>query len=196
MNIEEIKTSIMNDAPNRVYTEKGIEPLFSAPKEAKLVIVGQAPGIKAQESHLYWNDPSGNRLRDWIGLSREEFYQTNLIAHLPMDFYFPGSAKRGDLAPRKGFAQKWHPLLLKQLSEVELFLLIGQYAQAYYLKERRKKTLTETVKNYFSYLPEYLPLVHPSGRNGIWLKKNPWFEAEIVPFLQKKIIKMGIKSKK
>ena len=95
----------MNDAPNRVYTEKGIEPLFSAPKEAKLVIVGQAPGIKAQESHLYWNDPSGNRLRDWLGLSREEFYQTNLIAHLPMDFYFPGSAKRGDLAPRKGFAQ-------------------------------------------------------------------------------------------
>ena len=186
MNIEEIKTSIMNDAPNRVYTEKGIEPLFSAPKEAKLVIVGQAPGIKAQESHLYWNDPSGDRLRDWLGLSRKEFYQTNLIAHLPMDFYFPGSAKRGDLAPRKGFAQKWHPLLLKQLSEVELFLLIGQYAQAYYLKERRKKTLTETVKNYFSYLPEYLPLVHPSGRNGIWLKKILGLKQRLFHFYRKK----------
>ncbi|NLY44901.1 MAG: uracil-DNA glycosylase family protein [Tissierella sp.] len=182
---EEIKQEIMTDPMNESYTVKGIQPLFKASKDARIVIVGQAPGRKAEETHLFWNDPSGDRLREWMGISREEFYKTNRIAHLPMDFYYPGKAKTGDVPPRKGFAEKWHPCLLEEMAKIETIILIGNYAQKYYLGKRCEKNLTETVRNFEKYLPKYLPLVHPSPLNLGWLKRNPWFENDVLPVLRK-----------
>jgi uracil-DNA glycosylase len=180
----EIKKEIMSDPMNESYTSKGIPPLFIASKDARIVIVGQAPGRKAEESQLFWNDLSGNRLRNWMGVTREEFYNDDCIAHLPMDFYYPGKAIQGDLPPRKGFAEKWHPILLNEMTNIETILLIGSYAQKYYLDKRRKKSLTETVRSFKEYLPKYFPLVHPSPLNIGWFKRNLWFELEVVPVLK------------
>lgn len=185
---EEIKQAIMNDPMNRGYTARGIEPLFKASKDARIVIVGQAPGRKAEETRLYWNDLSGDRLREWLGMTREEFYSTDCIAHLPMDFYFPGKGESGDLPPRKGFAEKWHPLLLEEMPQIETIILVGSYAQKYYLGKRRKKNLTETVRNFREFLPNYFPLVHPSPLNLGWFKRNPWFEEEVIPILKKTVV--------
>lgn len=181
---EKIKQEIMADTMNDFYTRKGIPPLFKASKDARIVIIGQAPGQKAEETRLFWNDLSGDRLRDWLGVSREEFYKNDRIAQLPMDFYYPGKAKSGDLPPRKGFAKKWHPRLLEEMPNIETTLLIGSYAQKHYLDKRREKDLTETVKKFKNYLPEYLPLVHPSPLNIGWLKRNPWFESDVLPVLK------------
>lgn len=188
---EKIKQEIMDDPMNQNYTKKGIPPLFKASIEARLVIVGQAPGRKAEESRLFWNDLSGDRLREWLGISREIFYETNRIAHLPMDFYYPGKAKTGDAPPRKGFAEKWHPPLLELMPNIETIILIGSYAQEYYLNNRREKNLTETVRSYQKYLPKYFPLVHPSPLNLGWLKKNPWFDNDVLPIL-KEIVKKNL----
>lgn len=174
----------MADPMNETYTKRGVPPLFKASKEARIAIVGQAPGRKAEESQLFWNDLSGDRLREWMGISRETFYETDYIAHLPMDFYYPGKAKSGDVPPRKGFAEKWHPQLLKEMPDLETIILIGNYAQKYYLGKRREKNLTETVRHFEQYLPEYLPLVHPSPLNYGWMKRNPWFEIEVLPTLR------------
>lgn len=179
-----IQDEIMADPMNQTYTKKGIPPLFKASQDARIVIVGQAPGRKAEETRLFWNDPSGDRLRDWMEITREEFYGSQHIAQLPMDFYYPGKAKTGDKPPRKGFADKWHPRLLTEMPNVETILLVGNYAQKYYLGERCKKNLTETVKSFKEYLPKYLPLVHPSPLNIGWLKRNPWFELDVVPILR------------
>lgn len=181
---EEIKQAIIVDPVNETYTKRGVPPLFKASKEARIAIVGQAPGRKAEESQLFWNDLSGDRLRQWIGISRETFYETNQIAHLPMDFYYPGKAKSGDVPPRKGFAEKWHPLLLQEMPQIETVILIGSFAQKYYLGSRREKNLTETVRHFEQYLPDYLPLVHPSPLNYGWMKRNPWFEIEVLPTLK------------
>lgn len=191
MMFEKIKQEIMDDPMNQNYTKKGIPPLFKASIEARLVIVGQAPGRKAEESRLFWNDLSGDRLREWLGISREIFYETNRIAHLPMDFYYPGKAKTGDAPPRKGFAEKWHPPLLELMPNIETIILIGSYAQEYYLNNRREKNLTETVRSYQKYLPKYFPLVHPSPLNLGWLKKNPWFDNDVLPIL-KEIVKKNL----
>lgn len=181
----EIKKQIMTDTMNSSYTDRGVEPLFKASIDAKIAIIGQAPGRKAEESQMFWNDPSGDRLREWMGISRVVFYDTQVIAHLPMDFYYPGKAKSGDVPPRKGFAEKWHPMILEEMPQLETIILVGSYAQKHYLGKRRERNLTETVKNYEQYLPDYLPLVHPSPLNHGWLKRHPWFEEEIVPVLQK-----------
>jgi len=157
--LEELTQAIMSDEQNKAFTEKGIKPLFTIPKTARINIVGQAPGIRAQESGLYWNDPSGDNLRDWMGVSREEFYESGMFAIVPMDFYFPGHGKSGDLPPRKGFADKWHEKVLALAPDIQL-------------------------KNYKDYLPEFFPLVHPSPRNNIWQAKNPWFMEEVVPDLK------------
>lgn len=186
-NVQKIFDEIMADKENNEFTDAGIEPLFSAPQNAKVMIVGQAPGIKAQEARKYWFDKSGDRLREWLGVDADTFYNSDIFAIIPMDFYYPGKGKSGDLPPRKDFAPKWHPRLLKELPNIELIILIGQYAQKYYLGDKEKKNLTETVKAYKEYLPKLLPLVHPSPRNLIWLKKNPWFEEEVVPMLQERI---------
>lgn len=191
--LEEITKAIMADSQNKVFTEKNIEPLFAAPKTARINIVGQAPGIKAQESRLYWNDKSGDRLREWMGVDYDTFYHSGYFAVIPMDFYYPGKGKSGDLPPRKGFAQKWHQPILDLLPDIQLTILIGNYAQKYYLHQRSSVKLTDTVGHYKKYLPNYFPLVHPSPRNQIWMSKHPWFEAQVVPDL-KKIIQQIIQS--
>ena len=185
--LEDIKKAIMADSQNQAYTKRGIEPLFAAPKTARINIVGQAPGIKAQETRLYWNDKSGDRLREWMGDDYDTFYHSGYFAAIPMDFYFPGHGKSGDLPPRKGFAEKWHQQILELLPDLELTILIGQYAQKYYLHQKGTVKLTDTVKHYQDYLPEYFPLVHPSPRNQIWLAKNPWFAEQVIPDLQAKV---------
>ncbi|SFQ74648.1 uracil-DNA glycosylase family protein [Streptococcus equinus] len=184
---ERLVADIMADEQNVAYTEQGIRPLFTVPKTARINIVGQAPGIRAQESGLYWNDPSGDNLRKWLGVDRETFYESGLFAVVPMDFYFPGKGKSGDLAPRKGFADKWHKRALDLAPNIELHILVGSYAQRYYLHQKSSAKLTETVKHYKDYLPEFFPLVHPSPRNNIWQRKNPWFEQEVIPDLQKRV---------
>lgn len=188
---DEIKQKIINDPMNEAFTVRGIPPLFKASVDARIVIVGQAPGRKAEATRLFWNDLSGDRLREWMGISREKFYETDRIAHLPMDFYYQGKAKTGDVPPRKGFAEKWHPLLLKEMPNIETIILIGDYAQKYYLNKRCEKSLTETVRNFHKYLPEYFPLVHPSPLNLGWLKRNPWFDKEVLPVL-KDIVRKNI----
>ncbi len=183
MDVEKIKQAIMADSMNKVFTDQGIEPLFKVSPEAEIVLVGQAPGRLAQATKMVWNDQSGERLRMWLDLSRKEFYESEKNAHMPMDFYYPGKGKNGDNPPRRGFAEKWHPLLLKEMPKVKTLVLIGSFAQKFYLKDKAK-TLTETVKNYDKYLPDYFPLVHPSPLNLGWLKQNPWFEEEVIPVLR------------
>lgn len=168
------------------------QPIIQAAKQSKIIIIGQAPGLKVQLSGIPWDDASGNELRRWLGVTKEQFYDENLFALVPMGFCYPGKGKSGDLPPRPECAPLWHGRLLHYMKEVKLIILIGQYAQKYYLGDKLKPTLTETVKNYTTYLPQYLPLVHPSPRNKIWQKKNPWFEKDVVPQLQK-IVKRSLK---
>ncbi|WP_308004248.1 uracil-DNA glycosylase family protein [uncultured Lactococcus sp.] len=182
--LSKIFQEIKEDPQNTLYTAQGIDPLYAVHQEAKILIVGQAPGIRAQETRLFWNDPSGDRLREWLGISYEEFYSSSKLAILPMDFYFPGKGKSGDLPPRKGFAEKWHPLLIAEMPQLELIILIGSYAIPYYLNVPKQTRITDVVRNFEQYLPEYFPLVHPSPRNNIWLRKNPWFETEVLPELK------------
>lgn len=184
---EQLKKDIMLDVDNKVYSDKGIEPLFSAPRTAKILIIGQAPGIKAQESRIFFNDKSGVKLREWMGIDNELFYNSGLIGVVPMDFYYPGKGKSGDLPPRKNFAHKWHPRVLELMPDIKLIILVGKYAQDYYLKDKKEKNLTETVKNYKKYLPKYFPIVHPSPLNFRWHNKNPWFLEEVVPVLKKMV---------
>ena len=185
--LEKLIEDIKNDEENKKYTEQGIDPLFSAPKEARIVIVGQAPGLKAQENKMYWKDKSGDKLRLWTGIDEKTFYSSNLLAIIPMDFYYPGKGKSGDLPPRKNFAHKWHPRVLELMPDIKLIILVGKYAQDYYLKDKKEKNLTETVKNYKKYLPKYFPIVHPSPLNFRWHNKNPWFLEEVVPVLKKMV---------
>lgn len=184
---EQLKKDIILDIDNKVYSDKGIEPLFSAPRTAKILIIGQAPGLKAQESKIFFNDKSGVKLREWMGIDNEIFYNSGLIGVVPMDFYYPGKGKSGDLPPRKNFASRWHSRTLELMPDVELIILVGKYAQDYYLKDGKGKNLTETVKNYKTYLPKYFPIVHPSPLNFRWQAKNPWFLEEIVPELKYRV---------
>ena len=187
---EQLKKDIMSDIDNKKYSDKGSEPLFSAPRPAKILIIGQAPGLKAQESKIFFNDKSGVKLREWMGIDNEIFYNSGLIGVVPMDFYYPGKGKSGDLPPRKNFASRWHAKVLELMPDVELIILVGKYAQDYYLKDKKEKNLTETVKNYKKYLPKYFPIVHPSPLNFRWHNKNPWFLEEVVPVLQERIEKI------
>lgn len=159
-------------------------PVLRAAKTARLMIVGQAPGRKVQETGIPWNDPSGDRLRDWLQMDRETFYDETRIAIIPAGFCYPGKGKSGDLPPRPECAPLWHPPLRAALPEVKLTLLVGSYAQEYYLGGRRKETLTETVQAFREYLPLYLPLPHLSPRNTLWLKQRPWFQAEVIPAMR------------
>lgn len=137
-----------------------------------------------------WDDPSGRQLRKWLGVTDEVFYDETKIALVPMGFCYPGKGKTGDLPPRTECAPQWHKPLLDKLPNVELVILIGMYAQKYYLGKDAKRTLTENVKNHKEYLPKYLPLPHPSPRNRFWLKKNPWFDVEVLPVLKEQVEKM------
>ena len=166
----------------------GPRPVLRAGAGARLMIVGQAPGTRVHETGIPWNDRSGERLRDWLEVEPETFYDEGRIAIVPMGFCFPGQdAKGGDLPPRRECAPLWHPPLRAALPAVELTLLVGQYAQAYYLGRARKSSLTETVRAWRDYRPAFLPLPHPSWRNTAWLKKNPWFESELLPELRARV---------
>lgn len=188
--IDELKLEIMQDPENAEFTELGWEPIFEAPPTAKILIASQAPGIKAQESNKTFFDVSGNLLREWLGIDEDIFYNSGLFGIVPMDYYFPGKGKHGDLPPRKEFAAKWNPKVIEAMPQLELKILIGAYAQKFYLGKEMKRNLTETVHNYEEYLPEYFPVVHPSPLNIGWRRKNPWFEETVVPDLQTRVHKI------
>lgn len=165
----------------------GPRPVLRARSSARLLIVGQAPGTKVHESGVPWNDASGIRLRHWLGVERELFYDESRIAIVPMGFCYPGRGESGDLPPRPECSATWHPQLVPMLSGIRLKLLIGHYAQAYFLRERRGRTLTDTVRAFRDFLPDAIPLPHPSPRNQLWLRNNPWFEEELVPVLRTEV---------
>ena len=169
------------------HLKDGVNPVLSVSPHSKIIIIGQAPGSIVHKSGIPWKDKSGDRLREWLDISEDEFYNNELMGIIPMGFCYPGKGKSGDLPPRKECAPHWHPKLFEALEDIQLILLIGQYAQNYYLGKLKQKTLTQTVRNFKEYLPKYLPLPHPSPRNNIWLSKNPWFESELLPVLQKTV---------
>lgn len=165
----------------------GPRPILSAHGSACILIIGQAPGKRAHERGIPWDDLSGDRLREWMGVSKEQFYDRRKIAVVPMGFCYPGTGKSGDLPPRKECAELWHERLLSMMPSIKLTLVLSQYAQSYYLRDRRKGSLTETVKAWKEYRPAILPLPHPSPRNNIWLKKNQWFQEEVIPYLKRRV---------
>jgi len=166
----------------------GPRPTLSMKKSARLIIIGQAPGTKVHETGIPWNDPSGDRLRDWMQVDKETFYDEGRIAIMPMGFCYPGRFDRGgDKPPRPECAPAWHERLLAELPNLELTLLVGMYAQGYYLGDKAEKTLTATVKNWQAYVPEIIPTPHPSWRTTGWQKKNPWFEKDLLPVLRKRV---------
>lgn len=163
------------------------KPVLRAKASARLMIVGQAPGRKVQETGIPWNDPSGDRLREWLQLSKEEFYDESRIAIIPAGFCYPGKGKSGDMPPRPECAPLWHPPLRAALPEVELTLLVGSYAQEHYLGKLRKGSLSDTVKAFTEYVPAYFPLPHPSPRNRLWLRQRPWFDTDVLPVLRERV---------
>ena len=166
----------------------GPRPVVRAEACARVLVVGQAPGTRVHETGIPWNDPSGDRLRTWLAVDRDTFYEAGRFAIVPMGFCYPGRDPRGgDLPPRKECAELWLDRLLACLPRIELTLLIGSYAQAHYLGARRKKTLTETVRAWREFGPDYVPMPHPSPRNNLWLRRNPWFEAEVVPHARARV---------
>ena len=165
----------------------GPRPVLAASASARLLIVSQAPGARVHETGIPWNDASGRRLREWLQLDEATFYDAQRVAIVPMGFCYPGRAGSGDAPPRPECRATWHPRLLPLLREVQFTLSIGQYAQAWCLGARRKATLTETVCAWREYLPDNMPLPHPSPRNVGWFKANPWFETEVLPALRERV---------
>ncbi|WP_115717271.1 uracil-DNA glycosylase family protein [Gallaecimonas mangrovi] len=163
----------------------GPRPVVKAAAKARLLIIGQAPGTRVHATGIPFNDPSGDRLRQWLQMTDEQFYNPNRVAIMPMGFCYPGKGKSGDLPPRPECAPTWHQHIMARLPHIELVLLIGRYAQDYYLADKR--TLTERVKHFADYGPRYFPLPHPSPRNLLWLKRNPWFDTTVLPALQSRL---------
>ena len=171
------------------YLPQGPRPIVQFSPKSKIVIIGQAPGQKVHNSGTPWDDASGKELRKWLSVTDEQFYDADLFALIPMGFCYPGKGKSGDLPPRPECAPLWHDQILLKLNDVRITLLFGQYAQKRYLAERYSSTLTENVRSFRDHLPDFLPLVHPSPRNRIWQRKNPWFEEEVLPVLREKVKK-------
>lgn len=164
-------------------------PVLSAHPNSKIILIGQAPGQKVHQSGIPWDDKSGDNLRNWMGVDKQTFYDPEQIALIPMGFCYPGKGKSGDLPPRKECAPLWHHKLFSELKSAEMTILIGQYAQSYYLGNRMKSNLTETVRAFEDYLPKHFVLPHPSPRNNIWQAKNPWFAKDVLPLLKLSISK-------
>ena len=186
---DKIIKKLKEDSRNKSYTERGIPPIFQVSPKAQILIIGQAPGKKVEESLIPFNDKSGEKLVQWMGIDRETFYSEK-IAILPMDFYYPGKGKTGDLPPRSFIAKEYHKDILDLMPDIKLTILIGSYSMKYYLGKEMKDNLTETVKSYKEYLPKYFPIVHPSPLNFRWQKANPWFEGEVVPVLREMVGKI------
>lgn len=164
----------------------GVRPVLQAAESARILIAGQAPGRRVHETGVPFDDPSGDRLREWMGLSRDAFYDANQIAILPMGFCFPGTGASGDLPPRPECAAEWRKPLLERLPELRLTLVIGQYAMKWHL-DSGSASLTAMVRDWQRFAPDHLPLPHPSPRNNIWLKKNPWFAEQVLPDLRERV---------
>ena len=186
---DKIIKRLKEDSRNKSYTERGIPPIFQVSPKAQILIIGQAPGKKVEESLIPFNDKSGEKLVQWMGIDRDTFYSEK-IAILPMDFYYPGKGKTGDLPPRSFIAKEYHKDILELMPDIKLTILIGSYSMKYYLGKGMKENLTETVRSYKEYLPKYFPIVHPSPLNFRWQKANPWFEGEVVPVLRDKVHKI------
>lgn len=186
---DKIIRRLKEDSRNKSYTERGIPPIFQVSPKAQILIIGQAPGKKVEESLIPFNDKSGEKLVQWMGIDRDTFYSEK-IAILPMDFYYPGKGKTGDLPPRSFIAKEYHKDILDLMPDIKLTILIGSYSMKYYLCKSMKENLTETVRSYKEYLPKYFPIVHPSPLNFRWQKANPWFEGEVVPVLRDMVEKI------
>jgi len=184
--MEEIIKKLKSDPRNASYTLREVPPILQISEGAEILIIGQAPGAKVEENRVPFMDKSGEKLRNWMGIDEATFYSEK-IAIMPMDFYYPGKGKTGDLPPRKFIAEEYHEDIMKLMPKIKLIILIGEYAIKYYLKDIRKKNLTETVKSFQEYLPKYFPIVHPSPLNFRWQAKNPWFERDVVPVLKQKV---------
>jgi uracil-DNA glycosylase len=185
--VDALRQSLVDDEGNAAMRQQGWQPLYAASSSARIAVIGQAPGRRAQESGVPWDDASGKNLVDWLGVTEEQFRNPDLFSLLPMDFYYPGTGRSGDLPPRKGFADRWHPPLLALMPDIQLTLLIGRYAQIHYLPPSRHDTLTDTVRNYRRFIPQQFPLVHPSPLNFRWQAKNPWFVTDVLPELRKHV---------
>lgn len=186
--LEELLAEIRECRYCEAHLPLGPRPVLSAAKEARILLAGQAPGTKVHASGIPWDDQSGKRLREWLDMEPNVFYDPKILAIVPMGFCYPGRAERGDLPPRPECAELWQEKLLAQLPNIKITLAIGQYAIKHHLGKKRKKTLTETVKNWREYLPMgVIPLVHPSPRNIMWRRRNPWFEGEVIPQIRQKI---------
>lgn len=171
------------------YLPLGPRPVLSAHREARLLVIGQAPGRRVHASGVPWDDPSGERLRAWLGLDAKRFYGKR-VALVPMGFCYPGTGRSGDLPPRSECSELWQAKLLERLPNVELTLLLSRYAHDYHLGDGGKQSLTATVRAWREYTPERLPLPHPSPRNNRWLAKNPWFEEEVLPYLRRRVARL------
>lgn len=182
--MQDLHHRIKNCSICKAHLPLGPRPVVTFSTDSKIVIIGQAPGTKVHASGIPWDDASGKQLRNWLGVTNEQFYNDQNFAIIPMGFCYPGRGKGGDLPPRPECAPQWHDQLWDVMPHVALVLLIGMYAQRYYLKKDAKKNLTETVDHYQEYLPRFFPLPHPSPRNRFWLTRNPWFEKEVVPELK------------
>lgn len=183
-----IRHAIINDPCNAIYTAQ--TPIYMANAQAKILIIGQAPGAVTMAKGIPFDDKSGDNLRQWLNVDRQTFYQSGLFAVLPMDFYYNGKNSHGDLPPRADFAAKWHPKLIALMPNIEITLLVGKFAIQAYLHEPSNFKLTDVVQNFHAYLPKYFPLIHPSPRNNIWQAKNPWFQANVIPALQQRVEKI------
>ncbi len=185
--MKRLLTQIRNCRECEKHLDLGANPIIAASSKSKIIIIGQAPGRIVHTTGIPWNDKSGDNLRAWMEMDKQTFYNEDLIALMPMGFCYPGAGKSGDLPPRTECAPLWHDRLLMLMSNVKLVLLIGQYAQDYYLGSKAKGSLTETVQSFKDYLPKYFPLPHPSPRNNIWQAKNKWFGIKVLPELKRKI---------
>jgi len=183
--LDAIRRDLVDHPSNAWAGRLGYQPLYVAHPEARCLVIGQAPGIRAQESGTPWNDASGERLLDWLGVEEETFRSPEKFAIVPMDFFYPGKGATGDLPPRREFADLWHPQILAEMPAIRLTLLIGDFAQRHYLG--KGPTLTERVRNFRDYLPRYFPLVHPSPLNFRWQSRNPWFADEVLPELRRRV---------
>ena len=189
--LQDLLTDINNCRLCEPHLPLGARPIVRASSTARLLIIGQAPGTRVHKTGIPWNDPSGTRLRQWLNMNDGDFYNEEKVAIVPMGFCYPGKGKSGDLPPRPECAKEWHHPLMNHLPNIQLTLLIGQYAQKYYLQDGYK-TLTERVRNWDTAPEGYLPLPHPSPRNQIWLKKNPWFDSELLPTLKERVYQLSL----
>ncbi len=186
--LKDLETEIAACTICSAHLPLGPRPVVRVKPAARIVIIGQAPGTRVHESGVPWDDKSGDRLREWMGVDNTVFYDSPRIAIMPMGFCYPGrEEKGGDSPPRPECAPQWHGRCLEQMPQISLTLLVGQYAQATYLGKNRYRTLTETVRNGHEFGPRFLPTPHPSWRSTGWMTKNPWFEADILPELQARI---------